>query len=153
MRMMQMVADTIVRMIAVRHRLVAAIRAVNMSGVVTAAAVTGGAAVRVLGRNLDHMLIHVIIMGVMQMTLMEIVDVPLMAHCLVTAAGAVSMRMAGMLVGRTAGHQFISFLFPRSFAIVEARYWPRTANWPSGPSETPGSCRSEPPKGRFSPPG
>lgn len=44
-----MVAHTIIRMIAVRHRLVAAIRAVNMSGVVTAAAVTGGAAVRVLG--------------------------------------------------------------------------------------------------------
>ena len=147
-----MVADTIVRVIAVRHCLVAAIRAVNMSGVVTAAAVTGGAAVRVLGRNLDHMLIHMIIMGVMQMTLMEIIDVPFMAHCLVTAAGAVSMYMAGMLVGRTAGHQFISFLF-QSFAIVEARYWPRTPNWPSGPSETPGSCRSAPPKGRFSPPG
>ena len=117
-----MVADTIVRMIAVRHRLVAAIRAVNMSGVVTAAAVTGGAAVRVLGRNLDHMLIHMIIMRMMQVALMKVVDMPLMAHCLVAAAGTVSMRMAGMLFGRTAGHQFISFLFPKSFAIVEAPY-------------------------------
>ena len=114
-----MVADTIIRVIAVWNRLVAAIRAVNMSGVVTAAAVTGGAVVRVLSRHLDHVLIDVVIVRVVQMTLMEIVDMPLMAHRLVTAAGAVSMRMAGMLVGRTGGHRFISFLFQRSLAIVE----------------------------------
>ena len=104
-----MVADTIVRMIAVRHRLVAAIRAVNMSGVVTAAAVTGGAAVRVLGRNLDHMLIHMIIMRMMQMTLMEIVDVPLMAHCLVAAAGS-RVDAYGRHVGRQNSWSSVHFL-------------------------------------------
>ena len=47
--MMEMVADTVIGVVAMRHRLMPATRAVDMSGVMTATGMTGSAAVGVLG--------------------------------------------------------------------------------------------------------
>ncbi len=107
--MMQVVANPVIGVIAVRHRLMAAAGAVDMRGVVTAAAVTRGAADRVFRRHLDHVLVDVTLVRMMEVTLVEVIDVGRVAHRRVAAAGTVLMRMTGMLVGRTAIHQFSSF--------------------------------------------
>jgi hypothetical protein len=99
MRMVQMVPDQVIGVAAVRHGFVAAARTVNVSGIMAAAAVTRGAAVGVLGRYLDRVLVDVTLMRVVQMTLMKVVDMPFAAHRRMTAAGAVLMIMAGVLVG------------------------------------------------------
>ena len=110
-RMMQVIANPVIGVVAVRDRLVATTWAVDMGGVVTAAAVTRGAAVRVLGRYLDHVLVDVTLVRVMEMTFMQVVDVPLVAHRRVAAPGTVLMRMTGMLVRRAASHEFLPFHF------------------------------------------
>jgi hypothetical protein len=110
-RMMQVVANPVIGVIAVRHRLMAAAGAVDMRGVVTAAAVTRGAAVRVFRRYLDHVLVDVTLVRMMEVTLVQVIDVARVAHRRVAAAGTVLMRMAGVLVGRAGVHKFSSFLF------------------------------------------
>jgi hypothetical protein len=109
--MMQMVPDTVIGVGAVRHRLVAATRAVDMSSVVTAAAMTGGALIRVFGRYLDHVLVDVALVRMMQVTLVEVIDMARVAHRRVAAAGAMLMCMAGMLISRAGSHEFSSFPF------------------------------------------
>jgi hypothetical protein len=109
--MMQMIVDSVIGVVAVRHRFMAAAGAVDMRGVVTAAAVTRGAALRVFSRDFDYVLVDVSLMRVMQMTLVEVVDVPLVAHRRMAAARAVLMRMAWVLARRTAVHVFSSSLF------------------------------------------
>jgi hypothetical protein len=108
MLMMQVVAYTIIGVIAVRHRFVAAARAVDMRSIVTAAAVTRGAAVGILGRYSDYVLVDVTLMRVMQVTVVKVIDMPLVAHRRVAATGGVLMGVAGMLVGRAAVHEFAS---------------------------------------------
>jgi hypothetical protein len=110
MRVVQMIADAIIDMVAVGHRLVTAARAMPMTGVVTAAAVVGGANIRVRARYLDHVLIDMPFMGMVQMAVMQIVDMPFMMHGLVSAAGTVLVRMFGMLWGgASVSHWFASF--------------------------------------------
>ena len=98
-RVVQMIANAIIDMRAVGHRLVTAARAMNMAGFVTAAAMVGRANIRVRGRYLNHMLIDMPLMRVVQMAVMQIVDMPFVAHGLVSAAGPVLVRMFSMLWG------------------------------------------------------
>ena len=100
-RMMQVVANPVIGVVSVRNRFMAAPRTVDMRGVVTAAAVTRGVAVRVLGRYLDHVLVDMTLVRVMEVTLVEVIDVARVTHRRVAAAGTVLMRMTGMLVRRT----------------------------------------------------
>jgi hypothetical protein len=125
-RMVQMIADAIIDMIAVGHRLVTTARAVNMSGVVTAAAMVGGASIRVRGRHLDHMLIDMAFMRVVQMALMQIIDMPFVAHGLMSTAGTVLVRMFGMLWGgASVSHWFSSFPCPgpAGTAVTPSAAW------------------------------
>lgn len=121
MLMMQMVAHTIIGVIAVRHRFVAATRAVHMRGIVTAATVTRGAAVGIFGGHSDHVLVKVTLMRVMQVTLVQVVDMPFVAHRRVAAAGAMLMGMTGVLVSRAAVHAFVSVRLPLSGLSSAAR--------------------------------
>jgi hypothetical protein len=63
-RMMKVAGDTVVDVIAVRNRLVAAAGAVDMARVMTAAAMVGGAVVGVGAGYLDYVLVDVTLMGV-----------------------------------------------------------------------------------------
>jgi len=110
--MMQMIADEVIGVVAVRHRFVAAARAMDVDGIVTGAAMTRGAAVRVLGRYLDDMLVDMTLVRVMEVTLVEVIDVAHVGHRRMTAASTVLMRMTGMLAGRT------SVLFLSSAILV-----------------------------------
>jgi len=85
-RVMQVVGDAVVDVIAVRHRLVAAARTVNMAGLMTAAAMVRRAALRIGAGHLYHMLIDMAVMRVVQVAVMQIVDMTAMPHGRMAAA-------------------------------------------------------------------
>jgi hypothetical protein len=69
MRMMEVAADTVVDVIAVRNRLMAAAGDVDMARLMTAAAMVRGAAVRVVAGDVDHVLVDMTLMGVVEVTI------------------------------------------------------------------------------------
>jgi hypothetical protein len=80
MRMMKMASDAIIHMVAMRHRLVAAAWAMNMTRFMPTATMVGGAIIWVLARYLDHVLVDMIFMRMVEVPLMQIVDVATVAH-------------------------------------------------------------------------
>jgi hypothetical protein len=80
MRMMEVAADAVVDVIAVRDRLVAAAGAVDMAGLMTPAAMVRSAAVGVVSGEVDHVRVDMILMRVVEVTIMQIVDVAAVAH-------------------------------------------------------------------------
>jgi hypothetical protein len=100
-RMMEMVADEVVDVVAVRNGLVAAGVAVDVAGVVTIG--IGRAVRRVLGIDLDYVLVCVVLVRVMQVTLMQVVDVAFVSDSGVPAAGL--MLMFGVRVNAVFVHR------------------------------------------------
>jgi hypothetical protein len=100
-RMVQVAVHQIVDVIAVRYRLVAASRAVHVVGVMALALMVRRAGIRVLVGHLDDVLIHVVIVGVVQMAIVEIVDVAVVQDAGMAAVRAVLM---GMIVMNLAAH-------------------------------------------------
>lgn len=83
--------DQVADVIPVRHRFVTATRSVDVGRVVPGAVVTVGAGVWVIAIHFDDMLIHVVAVGVMQVSVMQVVDVPIVLDGRVPAVGAVNM--------------------------------------------------------------
>jgi hypothetical protein len=69
-RVVKMTGHAVGRVIGVRHRLVTAARAVYMARLMPTASMAGGAAVGVLGRCPDHMLVDVISVRVVEVSVM-----------------------------------------------------------------------------------
>ena len=109
-RMMQMALDKIVGVLAMRHGWMAAVRAVNVPGLVALVPVRRRALVRVSGADLDHVLIDAVPARAVQVPVMEIVDMVSVLDGDVSAARSMMVRMflsAQVVVG---GHQsFLSF--------------------------------------------
>ena len=104
MRMMQVSIDQIIDVIAMRHGFVSAARPMHVSGVMPRAAVLRRAGIGIGRGHLDHMLVDMIAMGMMQMAVMEVVHVTAMLHGRVPATGAMDMRMVGMRRVLAVGH-------------------------------------------------
>lgn len=105
MRVMQAALDQVTDMAVMGHRLVAAARTMHMACIM--AKMVGGhrrAGARVLRTGADFMLVHMVTMGMMQMTIMQIVDMIPMAHSSMAAAWTVDMRMVEMFRVGTVGH-------------------------------------------------
>lgn len=117
-RMMQVVADAIVHVIAVWNRLVAAAGAVHVTRFVATAAVVGGALVGVVGRHFDYVLVDVIAMRVVEVTIMQIIGVPAMAYRRMPATRTMLMSMIGVVWRRTRRHRLSSFLSSGSADIA-----------------------------------
>ena len=96
-RVMQVTADPVVGVVAMWNRLVTAAGAVHMAGIVTAAAVIRGAAVGILAGDLDHVLVDMTLMRMMEVPVVQIVDVAAMAHGGVAASRAMLVRVVVML--------------------------------------------------------
>ena len=91
MRVMQVVANAVIDVIAVRNRFVAAAGAVDMTRLMAAAAVVGGAPVGVVRGHVDHVLVDMIAMRVMQVAIVQIIGVAAVAYGGMAAARAVLM--------------------------------------------------------------
>jgi len=126
-KMVEVIADAIIDMISVGHRLMPTSRSMPMGGIVVATGVTGSAAVRVGARNFDHVLIDMILMRVMQVAIMQVVNVASMAYGGMTAIGAVLMGMVGMSVMGTTRHGLSSSSSSPSSADTASRSRPSAA--------------------------
>ena len=104
-RVMQVAVHEIVNVIAVRHGLVTAAGAVDVSRCVAAAAVVGGAGIGVGGADGDAVFIHMVVVRMVQMAVVQIVDVAVMPDGGVAATRAVPVRVVGVVrLGAGIGH-------------------------------------------------
>jgi hypothetical protein len=93
-RMVQVAIHEVIDVVVVRHRFMAAIRAVDVSGIVTRC--RRGAAVRISGADFDNVFIDVIGVRMMQMPFVQVIDMTVVFHGRVAAAGAVVMIVMRM---------------------------------------------------------
>jgi hypothetical protein len=98
MRVMQMTVNEVIGVIAVRDCLMAASWPMNMASFMPAAIMSARAPVRVLARNLDPVLLDLIATHVVKMTIVEVVNVTLMAHRSMAATRAVTVWMVLMFL-------------------------------------------------------
>jgi hypothetical protein len=64
---------------------------------------------RIGGTNFDDMLINMILVHMMKMTVMEIIDVILMADCCMSTIRTVLVSMVGVMLLGTSGHSVFPF--------------------------------------------
>tara|TARA_R110002012_G_scaffold273891_1_gene460014 strand:+ start:41 stop:322 length:282 start_codon:yes stop_codon:yes gene_type:complete len=83
-------------MVAMGNRLVATAGAMFVIRIVASTLVLRCANIRISVRHFNHMLIDMIGMGVVQMTIMQVIDVAVMRNLRVTAIGAVLVRVVLM---------------------------------------------------------
>ena len=91
MDMVQVPVDQIVHMVAVGNRFMTTARPMHVIGVMASALVCRRASIRVGVRHRDDMLVDVVVVGMVQVAVMEVVNVPFMLDGLVATAGTVHM--------------------------------------------------------------
>lgn len=82
----------VISVVAVRYRFMAAVRPMDVA-VVAFGILAFCAAIRIPVVHLDHMLVHVPLVRVVQMTIVQIIDVPLVADCDMAAIRPVPVGM------------------------------------------------------------
>lgn len=98
-RMVQVAIDQVVDMVSMRHRFVAAIWAVDMGRVMAGALVIRRADVWITCRDIQDVLYHRSIgLLMMEVTVVQVVDVPFMLDCSMSAARAMLVVVIGMRV-------------------------------------------------------
>ena len=107
---MQVPVDQIVYMVAVRHRFVAAARAVLVFLVMAGTGMVGRAAPRIVGAHLDLVLVDVIAVRVMEMAIVQVVEVIAVLDRGMAAGRTMRVRMVGMDLVVVAGHDIHPFL-------------------------------------------
>jgi hypothetical protein len=90
-REMQVAIDEVADVIAVRYGLVSASGSMDMAFVVTGTSVIRRTTDWVRRGDLDHMLVHMTIVHVMQVAIVKVVDVVAMAHARVAASWAMDV--------------------------------------------------------------
>ncbi|SAL54611.1 hypothetical protein AWB64_06017 [Caballeronia sordidicola] len=96
-RMMQVTVDKIVHMIAVRHGVVSATRAMHVPGLMATALVIGRAAIEIGGVDFQLVFIDMVAVRVMQVAVVQVVDMALMANRRVAAAGTMLVIVMGVV--------------------------------------------------------
>ncbi len=79
-RMMQMTIDEIIDVVAVRHGLVAAALAMDVSCIMATTAMIRSTPIRILVGHFNHVFIDMVPMGVVQVRVVEVIDVSAMAN-------------------------------------------------------------------------
>ncbi|MCO7233471.1 MULTISPECIES: hypothetical protein [unclassified Cobetia] len=109
MGVVQVAIDQVVDVIAVRNRFVTATRTMYVIRRMSIAAMLRCAGIGIYRSYLDDMLIHVVFMGMMQVTVMEVVNVVAMLD-----AGMATIRamLMGMISVRLAAHDNLPAVSP-----------------------------------------
>jgi len=95
-RMVQMAFHEVIHVVAMRHGFVSAVRPVLVAGFVRGAGVAAGAGRRILGRHVNHVLVIMPVVRMMQVAVVEIIHVVAVLHGVVPAAGRVLVRVIAM---------------------------------------------------------
>ena len=93
-RIMQVALDQVIHMVAVRDRLVAAVRAMHMRRGMPTAGVLRGTCGGIRAGDIENMLIDVIAVHVVQVALVQVIGVPIMGDGNVTAARTMLVPVA-----------------------------------------------------------
>ncbi len=101
-----MVADEVIDVVTMRDLLMAALRAVNVIGLVPPAVVVSGTGRGIRPRFGNHVLIHMIVMDMMEVAIVQVIDMPFVLHRRVAAAGTVLMRVTLMRTARRDHDEF-----------------------------------------------
>jgi hypothetical protein len=97
MRVVQVARDEVIDVVAVRHRFVPAAGAVNVSRLVPAAGVAGGAGLGIGRGDGQHMLLdHSARGGVVEVAVVQVIDMAVVLNGRVPAAGAVNVVVIGV---------------------------------------------------------
>lgn len=104
MGVMQMIANQIINVIAVRYGLMATAGAVLVVRIMDAAMMCGRAPVRIGVAYRNHVFIYVIAVQVVKVPVMEIVDMPLMTHGDMSTIRPVLVRVIGGVLQRAVSH-------------------------------------------------
>jgi hypothetical protein len=103
-RMMQVIADQVVDMVAVRHVLVAARWAVLVPCFVTGAAMRRRASIGICIAHVDAVLVDMVFVRVMQVPIMQVIDMTIVPNGGVAASRTVPMGVSGMYCVRAGRH-------------------------------------------------
>jgi hypothetical protein len=109
-RVVKMAGYPIVHMLAVRHRFAATSGPVDMARLVPTAAVVRGAAVGVLARYLNHVLVDMTFVRMVEVTIVQVVGVAAVTYRGVSTTWPMLMRMVGMGWGGASRHETAAFL-------------------------------------------
>jgi hypothetical protein len=112
--MVQPALDQIVDVIAVRDRLVTTVLAVGMARIAVSRI---GVTVGMLGVDIDHVLVDMILVRVMQMPVVDVVDVIAVANRRVTAAFAVHVRVIAFM-NRVRHRHTVGRIRPRAKQVM-----------------------------------
>jgi hypothetical protein len=110
-RVMKAPVHEIIDMVAMRHRLVAAVGAVTVFGTMAGGVVYGIAAIRIHVAYRDRVLMRPTVLAVFKAAVVEVIHVPFVPHREMTAARTVHMR--GTFAGRFFAGWHCNFLSPR----------------------------------------
>ena len=97
MWVVEVAAHSVIYMATVRNWLVTTAGAMHMSGVVTSTTMVRGAAIGVFAADIDHVLIDVISMRMMQVTIVQVIDMATVPYRGMAAARPVLVGVAGMV--------------------------------------------------------
>jgi hypothetical protein len=92
-RMVQVTVHQVVRVIAMRHGFMPAVGSMLVAGFVSPAVVIGRAVGRVPAVHLEPVIVHVILVGMVHVSVVQIVGVPFVHHGRMPAAGSMFVRM------------------------------------------------------------
>lgn len=92
-RVMQVAVDQITNVVAMWDGFMSAAWAMNMSGLVAVTMMVGRAGVWIAVAHFDDVLVHMVAVGMVQVTVMEIIDVITVLYGGVPAAGSMLVRM------------------------------------------------------------
>jgi hypothetical protein len=103
-RMVQMAGDEIVDVVAMWDCFVAATGSVNVSRIMSGAAMVGRATIRILVAYFNPMLVHMIRVGMVKMSIVEVIDVVGVPDSNMAAAGSMYVIVIGVMRKIAAGH-------------------------------------------------
>jgi len=107
MRMMQVAVHKVVDVVPMGNRFVSAAWPVYMIGRMAATVMVGRTAIRVFRADLKPVFVNMIAVGMMQMTIMQIVDMVTVPDCSVSAVRPMLMIMMGMMLFGTGAHRVL----------------------------------------------
>ena len=97
MSMMQVALNEVVDVVPMRDRFMAAARTVSVTGIMGSALMTRCAGRRIRGVDREAVFIDVIRMGMMEMTVVQIIHMAFMLECKMATAFSMNMRVGTVL--------------------------------------------------------
>jgi hypothetical protein len=102
--MVQVTVDEIVHMVSMRDRFVTAARSMNVSSIMSGAAMVGRATIRILVAHFNPMFVHMIRVRMVQMAIVEIIHMVAVPNGNVTAVRSMRVVVVGMVRKIAGGH-------------------------------------------------